>query len=230
MGITLVVHIIAGSLGLVSGFVALYAAKGAPVHRKIGMVFVAVMLTMTLTGIVIAAVRGAAPTLNIPAGILTAYLVVTGLTTLRPPAVGYARLDRAAMLVALAVGLYCLSNGVHAIGNGGTYADMPAFPYFLFGFIGTLGSVGDVRWLRSKSVRGPSRITRHLWRMSLALFVAAMSFFIGQADEFPKAWRIMPLLATPPLTVLVTMVYWLWRVSLRRSLRGLIARPDWSTR
>jgi hypothetical protein len=33
--------------------------------------------------------------------------------------------------------------------------------------------------------------------------------------------RIAPLLATPVLLVIVTMFYWLWRVRIRQSLRGL---------
>jgi hypothetical protein len=49
-----------------------------------------------------------------------------------------------------------------------------------------------------------------------------MSFFIGQQDVIPKAIRIPALLATPVVIVLVTMLYWLWRVRIRRSLRGMV--------
>ena len=53
------VHIVAGCLGILSGFVALYAAKGAPLHRRVGMFFVTVMLTMASTGMVLRrSVRG----------------------------------------------------------------------------------------------------------------------------------------------------------------------------
>ena len=61
MGLTLAVHIIAGALGTVFGFVALYSAKGAWLHRKSGMLFVYAMLTMCFLGVLIAAVRGKAP-------------------------------------------------------------------------------------------------------------------------------------------------------------------------
>jgi hypothetical protein len=57
--------------------------------------------------------------------------------------------------------------------------------------------------------------------MATALFIAAMSFFIGQADEIPKPLRFMPLLVTPPLAALGTMLYWIWRVRVARRLRGL---------
>ena len=92
----------------------------------------------------------------------------------------------------------------------------------MFGVVGLLGALGDFRVLRSGELRGGSRIARHLWRMTFALFIAALSFFIGQAQVIPEPIRIVPLLAMPVLAVLVTMLYWLWRVRVRRSLRGII--------
>lgn len=91
MRIDLVVHIVAGSLGVVSGFVALYAAKGARLHRKSGMVFVYATITMALMGAMMAAARGVAPAANVPVGLLTTYLVITGLATVRPPSAGSRR-------------------------------------------------------------------------------------------------------------------------------------------
>ena len=80
---TLLVYVVAGCLGLVFGYVALYAAKGATLHRKSGMLFVYVMLGLSVTGAVMA-VGGKWQTVNVPAAVLTAYLVVTALTTVRP--------------------------------------------------------------------------------------------------------------------------------------------------
>lgn len=220
MDLTLLAHIVAGAVSLVAGFVALFAAKGAPLHRRAGRAFVVAMLAMTGLGTVLAAARGAAPAINIPAAVLTAYLVVTALATVRRPAAGARHLEVGGMVVALGVGLLTLGRGFEAVARGGSLDGMPAFPYFLFGVIGVLSGVGDLRMMRSAGLRGASRITRHLWRMSLALFVAAMSFFVGQSDEFPRALRIMPLLALPGLVVLVTMLVWLWRVRVRPSLRG----------
>ncbi|MEX2284853.1 MAG: hypothetical protein WEE89_20365 [Gemmatimonadota bacterium] len=75
------VHILAGTLGLVFGYVALSAAKGATLHRRAGIMFVYAMLTMSVFGGTIAAVRGVAPAINIPAALLTAYLVSTALSS-----------------------------------------------------------------------------------------------------------------------------------------------------
>lgn len=193
METTTVAHVAAGGVGLAAGFVALYSAKGAPLHRRSGMAFVVAMLTMCSFGTLMAITRGVAPATNVPAAVLTAYLVITALLTVRPPA--NAR--------GLDVGL------------------MPAFPFLLFGTVGTLASVLDLRMIRSGGLKGSKRIARHLWRMSFALFIAALSFFIGQAQVFPEPVRIRPLLALPVLAVLVTMFYWLWRVRVKGTLPGI---------
>src|SRR2546430_8320890 len=99
----LAVHITAGGLALVFGYVALFAAKGETLHRTNGMRFVYTMLTMALMGAMMAAAWNVAPGANTPVGLLTAYLVITGLTTVRPPSAGSRRLDLGLMLVASAV-------------------------------------------------------------------------------------------------------------------------------
>ena len=214
-----VVHIVAGALGLLAGYVALYSAKGAVLHRKSGIVFVYAMLTVCVAGTAIAALRNVAPALNIPAALLTSYLVITSLLTVRTAPVRSRRLDVGLMAVALAVGLTCLAFGFEAVASpdGKGRNGMPAFPFFMFGVVGTLAAALDVRMMRSGVLEGASRLAQHLWRMSFALFIAALSFFIGQAQVFPKPIRIMPMLALPVLAVLVTMVYWLWRVRVRPS-------------
>lgn len=221
MQMTLIVHIVAGSLGLISGFIALYSAKGAALHRQAGIVFVCTMLTMSTAGLSIALVRGVAPAINVPAALVTASLVITALTTVRAPSPTARRLNFAAMITLLAVGLTNVTFALQAFANGGQRNGIPAFPFILFGLAGTIAGVGDLRMLRSGPFHGARRIARHLWRMSFALFIAALSFFIGQAKVIPTPIRIMPLLALPVLMVLVTMFYWLWRVRLRKSLRGL---------
>jgi uncharacterized membrane protein len=222
MGATYALHIVAGAIGLLSGFVALYSVKGATAHRKAGMVFVCAMLTTSVVGLTIAAVRSIAPAINIPAALLTAYLVVTALTTVRQPIAGARWLHVGAMLVAAAVGLTCLTFAFQALTNTGNRQRIAIVPFLMFGVVGLLGAIGDVRVLRSGALTGASRLARHLWRMSFALFIAALSFFIGQAKVIPKPIRIMPLLAVPVLAVLVTMLYWLWRVRVRRSVRGIV--------
>ena len=211
MRLTLLFHITAGVLGLLSGAIALYTHKGGRQHRASGTLFVWTMLPMAAAGFVLSTVGGVAPEMNVPVAALTTYLVVTAVTTVRPASAARRRLDSAMMGLGLATGLGSLALGVAALARPGI-PDGFAYPLFMFGVVGLLAVNGDFRVQRSGELRGTRRLARHLWRMCFALFIAALSFFIGQADVFPEPIRIRPLLALPVLAVLVTMVYWLWRL------------------
>jgi hypothetical protein len=218
------VHILAGSLGLITGLLALFVAKGGRVHRRSGKLFVYAMLTMGLMGSLMAAVWGKQPASNIPVGLLTAYLVTTGLTTVRPPTSGSRGFSLGLMVLAFALGLALFAGGFVAVASpGGMLLGVPAVPFFILGSIALLAGIGDLRWIRAggaKAIRSVPRITRHLWRMCLALLVASLS--IGQVKAvIPKLIR-GPLLLGLPLVVLAALLYWLWRVRLRRSFRGVV--------
>jgi hypothetical protein len=227
-GTALAVHIAAGSLGIIFGFIALFAAKGAWLHRRTGMVFVYAMLTMGLMGAAMAAVWGRQPASNIPMGFLTAYLVTTGLTTVRPLASRSRGIDLGLMLLVFAIGLAFFTGGVVAANSPhGNLKGIPAPAFFIFGSTALLSGIGDLRMIRAggvRALRGAPRIARHLWRMSVALLIAAFSFFLGQSQVIPKPIRVLPLLLAPPLIIVVALLYWVWRVRVRRSLRGLAGR------
>ncbi len=167
MQTTLYIHIFAGALALVFGYVALFASKGSRLHRRSGRLFVYAMLTMALGGFVIAAGRSVAPAINVPAALLTAYLVVTSLTTIRPPLSGARAFQVGALLVALGVGVSSLVFAFEAVANGGSRQGMPAFLFFLFGTIALLAGMGDLRTLRSGAPQGAARIARHLRRVRI---------------------------------------------------------------
>jgi hypothetical protein len=54
--------------------------------------------------------------------------------------------------------------------------------------------------------------------MGFAFFIATGSFFLGQADELPRALRVMPLLMVPAFLPLAVMVSWLWRLRRKRPI------------
>ena len=217
----LLIHVAAGGVGIVTGYAALYASKGSSLHRRSGMVFVWSMVIMAVFAAWLAASIGELG--NVIAGVLTAYLVVTALTTVRPPTAGSRRVDVAAMLVALATGVAGVTLSVQSLATGdGTRDGVPAGVYLVFSAVALLSALGDVRMMRAGGIRGARRLARHLWRMCVALFIAAGSFFLGQADEFPEPVRVFPLLALLSFAPLLTMLYWLWRVRVRQSFRGFI--------
>lgn len=219
MSAILPIHILAGGLGLLSGYVALYASKGAPLHRKVGMFFVSVMLTMSITGFFISAVGGVAPTINVPLALLTFYLIVTSLITVRPPARGLRWLNAAGVGLAFAIALGCVVLSVQAIGKGGAEAGL-AYILTPFGAVAMAAGIGDRRMIRAGGLRGAARLKRHLWRMCFALFIASIAFFLGQG-RVPEAIRTPALLAAGVLLPIAAMSYWLWRLRVRNHLHGM---------
>lgn len=189
------------------------------------MLFVYAGVAMCVTGTVMTIAKG--DMMNAIVAVTTAYLVITGLTTVRSSSVGWRRLDAGLMLVALALGLTTLTFGLEAlVSASGEKYGYPAVALFMLSAVGLLGGAGDLRALRLGGLRGAPRLTRHLWRMCWALWLSALSFFGSRtrvATIFPKALLIPAVRALPILVVLLAMLYWLWRVRVRRSLRGIVA-------
>jgi hypothetical protein len=218
---TLAVHVAAGVVALAAGYVALYAEKGARLHVRGGTVFAYAMTVMGLTASVVAAARSI--TGSIIGGLVAAYFAVTGVTALRPQTPRSRRVDAALMLVALAAGLTMIASGAETLAAGRWARNGVPVPMTLFlGTVTLLSAASDVRVLRAGPPAGAARLTRHLLRMCFALWIAAGSFFLGQADEFPEALRVPALLALPVLAPLVAMAYWTWRLRARRRARGAV--------
>jgi len=212
------IHIAAGSVGIVAGSIAVFALKGGMRHRRSGLAFVVAMIVMASTATVMSVWPPINPG-NVLQALLVCYLVGSGLLAVRTP--NDRRADTGLMLVGFTIAAGHATLGLAALERGpiGGY-DAPTC--FVFGSIALFGAIGDARLLRALELRGSRRITRHLWRMCFALFMANGSFFLGQADEFPESLRVWPVLAALALFPLAALAYWLWRVRARRSMRGLV--------
>lgn len=206
------IHIIAGLIALIAGAIALYSVKGSNLHRSAGVVFAIAMLTMTSSAVVMATFispnRG-----NVVAGLTTFYLVATAWLTVRYPVEAVRGWLRGLMALALSVGTYALALGFEATQAPHGIDGIPAPPIFMFAIVALGAAAGDARVLRAGRIEGAARIARHLWRMSFALWVAVLSFFLGQGKFFPEPLRhSIGLRAIPVVLVLVTMIYWIVRV------------------
>lgn len=208
----LALHIGGGSLAIASGYVAMAAKKGGRLHRRAGQVFFAAMLAMTIVAAITAPMLTEAQWVNTPAAIFTLYLTLTAWLTARrrPGEVGRAEAALTAIPAGIAgVGLYL------AVSSGGSGEFGPVYA---FAVIGALAALRDVAMLRAGGISGVARTARHIWRMSLAFFVATGSFFFGQPNVQPDWLRGSPLAMTLGLAPLVLMAFWLlWvRVPRRR--------------
>ena len=220
------IHIAAGGLAIVLGAVALLVKKGGTIHRRSGLLFVYAMLVMG-TSASILALRNGVTDGNVMAALLTAYFVGTALTTVRPASPWTRRVNAAALTFALGLALIAVVGGVTAVNSprvsaGGVPFRTIGVMSFVLATMLILAAIGDARVMRFGLPRGGPRLARHLWRMCFALFIASGSFFLGQMKFVPKPVRSLPLMFALGLAPLLVLLYWMWRVRLRRSLRGLI--------
>src|SRR6266849_5039699 len=170
----LFLHIVAGTLGMLSGFVAVFLRKGSRRHGLAGNVFVVSMLFLSASGVYLAFMK-AQPD-NILGGTLTFYMVATAWLTARRRERKPGILDWGALLVVLTVAAVETTYGLEAaISQTGLKNGSPPGLYFIFGSIAALAAIGDVRMLVRRGISGRQRVVRHLWRMCFALFVAAGS-------------------------------------------------------
>jgi uncharacterized membrane protein len=214
------VHIVAGGMAIVLGAIALLAPKGRTVHRRVGLLFVFAMLTMGMSGSMLA-LRQSLTNSNVLGGFTSAYFVITALTTVRAPSAWTPWLNRGALAVALALAAVDLGLGVRALQSPDrALQGVPFFMLFFLGGVVALGAAGDVRIMRSGPLKGGRRLGRHLWRMCFALFIAAGSFFSIRervARILPEPFASVPMRVLPILLIFVAMFYWLWRVRVRRT-------------
>ena len=217
MPVILPAHIAAGIVALVFGYLALYAAKGATLHRRAGIIFVYAMVTMSVSGALMDALRTSSVSTNVVAGLVTFYFVTTALLTVRARSTHAQRIDALAMFLGLVAAALAFKSGV-ALSKSGR-AEMG--PLFLFGTLGLVAVAGDFRMLLAGGIQGSRRIQRHLWRMCFAMWVAAASFFWGPPRRVPEMLRIPALQAFAVLVPIMAMMYWLWRLRVQRNSRRL---------
>jgi hypothetical protein len=214
-------HILAGGLAIVLGGLALTVKKGGTLHRASGIGFVAAMLVMGGSASVLAFLRSPTDP-QIRAGLLTAYLVVTALATVRPPSRWTRIVTACGSIVALVLGVFGLV-GAYQIFQlpRRVHEGVPFFVPLLLGVVLLLAAGGDLRVLRSGPLRGAPRLKRHLWRMCFALFIAAGSFFSIRervAKVLPEPFANGWMRALPILLIFGAMFFWLWRLRRRSPL------------
>jgi uncharacterized membrane protein len=217
----LVSHFGSALIALIAGTIALVVAKGGKLHKKSGMVFTVAMGAAGALAVPIAAYEGNVG--SVVGGILVVYFVYTAMTAVKPLPGSGGALDIALMTVAF--GIAALSYWYAFVAwskHGHVLNGVPAVMRLFLATVCLLAAIGDARTILAGGLRGPRRLARHLWRMCFALFIATGSFFIGQMKFVPAPIRFMPLLIALGVAPLFALLYWMWRVRLRRQLTGLI--------
>src|SRR5215467_3511664 len=221
---TLLIHILGGTVGLVSGAAAMVFRKGSPRHVLAGRTFVVSMLTMGAAASYLGVVKHQPG--NVGGGIFTFYLILTAWLTARHKDGEASKLDWVALLIPLALGTLSWVNGIGVVRSGASsQAGVPVGMIFFLGSVQLLAAAGDVRMLASGGVLGAKRIPRHLWRMCFGLFIASGSFFFGPSNRplrllsnvglgshLPRVLFSTGLYLFLTILPLVLLIFWLLRV------------------
>ena len=227
----LLIHILGGTVGLLSGTAAICFRKGSRRHALAGRVFVVSMLIMAVFAVYLAVVRNQPS--NIGGGILTFYLIGTAWLTARRRDGKANRFDWVLLLIPLVLGTLTWLSGIKMVRSGVySQAGVPVGMNFFMGSIMLLAAAGDLRMLLRGGIHGAQRIARHLWRMCFGLFIAAGSFFMGPSNRplrllsavrlgqhLPAALFTTTLYLTLTLLPPILLIFWLIRVRFSKAFK-----------
>jgi hypothetical protein len=98
-------------------------------------------------------------------------------------------------------------------------------PVFAVAAICLLAGLLDLNAILRARLTVAQRISRHLWRMCFAFFIATGSFFLGQQDVLPKAVQGSSFLFVLAFAPFAVMLFWLVRLRFAKMVGRLILRP-----
>jgi hypothetical protein len=198
----------------VSGGFAAFFRKGSRRHALSGNVFVVSMLSLAVSGTLLAIVKDQPG--NIIGGALTFYLVATAWRTARRRTGAPGLFDWIALTLGSGVAAVDLYFGIEAARKGMSHG-YSVGPYAMLGTVAVLAVIGDVRMLLRHGISGAARISRHLWRMCFAFFIAAASIFLARQQLFPALLRSTGILYLLSFGPLILLAFWMVRVRFVRS-------------
>lgn len=221
----LLFHIIVGSICILSGAAALSFKKGSRNHRMAGLLFVASMVAMTVSGTILAYLRPAF--IAMIAGVLTLYLVMTAFAVTRSKPNHTNGFDYIALVLICCVclGAFYLGNQVAQSETGFIQGiEIPAGAYYFFAWVSAVCAVSDLRYVIRGGLAGAQRIARHLWRMGFAMYMATSSLFTGQPQRFPEALQNSGVLSVPESLVVLLVLFWFLKTLFWGKTKRFISR------
>jgi len=210
-------HIAGGLIALVSGTAAIAVRKGGALQGAGGTWFCAAMLLLGVTAAILEPLR---PVPGSPVGgIMVCYFVLTAWTTARRREGRPGWIEKTACAAALGTAALMAWGGF----TGATTPAGPG-PVFALAFVCLLAGLGDLKAILRK-LSPAQRVSRHLWRMCFAFFIATGSFFLGQQDVLPRAVRGSPILFVLAFAPFAVMAFWLVRIRFGKALSRLKLHP-----
>jgi hypothetical protein len=214
------IHIAGGMIALLSGAVAFAVRKGDSVHVSAGIGFCVSMFVLGITASILSPFKS--PPESPIGGIMVCYFVATAWMTARRRSGAPGRLEKIACAMVLLIAVAIIGRGFEvALAPPGQFTGPPGpGALFALGAVCLLAGLSDLKFILRGTLSAAQRISRHLWRMCFAFFIATGSFFLGQQDVLPQALRGSPILFVLAFAPFALMFFWLARVR----FSGMISR------
>jgi hypothetical protein len=217
--LAIVVHVTGGTIGLVSGTIAIFARKGGTLHRTAGIVFVLSMLIMAAFAAYLGVVVPE-QLVNLVIGTFTFYLVATAWMTVwrREGAVGFPEKIALGIILILlapfAILSFQLATGLEPfIESAIPYKGPVLIAVYSFTSVMAIAAIADAKMVMNGGIAGAPRIARHLWRMCVGLTLAAGSAFTnGLPRLLPGPLHVPPAFFLPQFLPLILLIFWMVRV------------------
>ena len=198
MGILLSIHILAGSVALVSAALALSTEKGKKFHVLIGKAYFWSMVIIFLTALPMSIITGNVFLFLI--AIFSFYLAFSGMRFAKNRTGVPTRVDLIAVnfMFLSGVGMWILAI-IFFIDNDSQFITL-----IVFGFLALFLGYGDFQTFKDQTAIGKERIAKHLTNMMGATIAVVTAVLVVNPPSNPEwVWWILP-------TVLITPVIFWW--------------------
>ena len=218
MNILMAIHIGAGLAALPAGTAAVVARKGGRLHAKAGTAFFGAMLVLGITAALLEPYR--TPPGSPVGGIIVCYFVATSWVAARRRDGRTGRFEIIACAAALLLGSLMAYGAV----TGADSTPVGRGPVFFMAGLVLFAGLLDLNAILRAPLAPAQRISRHLWRMCFAFFIATGSFFLGQQDVLPAAVRGSPVLFVLAFAPFAVMAFWLAKLRFAKTIGRLALR------
>ena len=198
--VVLILHIVGGSIGLITGMLNLIRPKGGKNHRFIGKLFFVAMLTAGISSLVLACLH---PNYFLfMVGVFTTYMVISGqlYQKFKPQNKRDSLFTEWTItLIMFLFALVFIGIGIYSLINSNLFG----LVFITFGSLGLLFVTQDYKNYKGLSKSKNFWLMAHLQRMTGGLIAALTAFLVVNANYFPSQipsfvyWLLPTILLTP---------------------------------
>lgn len=206
--VLLIIHILCGSISLLSALGAMLCKKGFHWHRVCGRFFIGAMTGVFITAVPLSIIKHNLFLFLI--AFFSYYLAFTGWRFAKNRTGVANNMDWFVSLLMLAIGMMMISLGIHHFDQ----QNYQKIVLIVFGAIGTLISISGIKIYLTKKATGIERIIKHFTGMLGATIAATTAFAVTNIHTGPAlAVWLGPTIAITPI-----IIWWKYKA---RTMDGL---------